>query len=312
MKSFITLLIFFLVILSGCSNRNDEITSEMWDEWTLHTNDGINLFIREFGNGDTIIVLHGGWGVEHSYLLDAFSNIADKYHFVFYDQRGSLRSPCSDTLISVAKHIDDVEQIRKELSIEKVVLIGHSMGGFLGMSYLEKYPENVRGLILIASPAAKSSVYDLTEGITKSALKRWERQEVLDTLSANGLELNNKNLTSKQRGLWHRITFSAINMHYIRNWRKMKGCFYFNQMANQMAGLTMPEVWDFTKIIEKVDIPITIICGNDDYLPLSWQKEWISSVPNMELKIIENAGHMVWIDQAEVFKTYILSALEKY
>src|SRR5687768_9685396 len=79
-------------------------------EWYLPTGDGCRLFVQEYGTGrDTVIVVHGGFGAEHSYLLDAFRGLEERFHFVFYDQRGSLRSPCPDSLISVAAHIRDVE-----------------------------------------------------------------------------------------------------------------------------------------------------------------------------------------------------------
>jgi len=306
-------LTFFLIILNSCDNRIDEMISqncifEMCDEWFLYTKDSTKLFVREFGVGDTIIVIHGGWGAEHSYLIDAFVNFADKYHFLFYDQRGSLRSPCADSLISFVKHIDDIEQIRNELGIKKIKLIGHSMGGFLAMSYFEKYPENVEKLVLIASPSAKSSIYDLTEGISESTLKRWKRQEVMDTLSANGLNKDKKSL--RESGLYHRITFAAINLYDIKNWRKVKGCFYYNETSGIMSGLTTPEEWDYCELVEKTNIPITFIYGDDDYITLSRNEEWMLPLCNVELKIIKNAGHLCWIDQPEIFKTYILSALE--
>ena len=78
---------------------------DLRDEWRLYTDDGTSLFVREFGQGDTVLVLHGGWGAEHSYLIDPFIKLANKYHFIFYDQRGSLRSQCPDSLISVDNHI---------------------------------------------------------------------------------------------------------------------------------------------------------------------------------------------------------------
>jgi len=44
---------------------------------------------------------------------------------------------------------------------------------------------------------------------------------------------------------------------------------------------------------------------------LNLHKAWTSTILNVELKIIKNAGHLSWIDEPEVFKNYILSALEK-
>ncbi|RAW02102.1 alpha/beta fold hydrolase [Pseudochryseolinea flava] len=71
---------------------------------------GPKLYVRTLGYGsDTVVLLHGGWGGEHHTLLDAVRGLEDKFLFVLYDQRGSLRSPFPDSLISFEHHIEDLE-----------------------------------------------------------------------------------------------------------------------------------------------------------------------------------------------------------
>ena len=64
-----------------------------------------------------------------------------------------------------------------------------------------------------------------------------------------------------------------------------------------------------SKIIEKSGLPVTFIQRDDDYIQLSWQKEGMT-IPNIKLKIIENAGHCLWLDRPQEFKKNILLALE--
>lgn len=310
-------LFLIVILLFVCSQNNNEQaktqkdnSENIYDEWRLKTEDKVSLFIREFGTGDTVLILHGGWGAEHSYLIEAFQNFSDKYHFVFYDQRGSLRSQCSDSLISVEAHIEDVERIRKSLGIEKAVIIGHSMGGFLGMSYLAKYPENVKGLILIASAPAVGSVKNLTNDIVDDALARWKRKEVIDTLKAYELDSEIKpEYTDLQRGLWHRITFAALNLHDVKNWRSVKGAFYHNGSSAAIAAETGPQEWDFTAVLNQSNFPIYLIHGDDDYLPLEFHEKWLKKVHNAKLNVIKNAGHLSWIDNPQQFNNYIQNAL---
>jgi proline-specific peptidase len=312
--SFIVIFLLICVFFLSCTidKKKDYRNFELWDEWFLYNKDGSELFVREFGDGDTVIILHGGWGAEHSYLITPFLELADKYHFVFYDQRGSLRSPCPDSLISVENHIEDIEQLRKELNLEKLLIIGHSMGTFLGMSYAEKYPDNVKGLVLIASVPAKGSAEAVMES-EKDVLKRWERQEVLDTLKVYGLKVEDwSTYNSKRSSTLHRITFAAINLHHVKNWRKEQSAFYYRQNAGMMAAMTHPENWDFTKILEKLQIPITVIQGDDDYISIKMNEEWVQEASNAELKVIKNAGHNCWIDNPEQFHTFISEALKKY
>ena len=320
MKHLTNILLFIILIACNSTDKKSEVQHEkpidkydLRDEWRLYTDDGTSLFVREFGRGDTVLVLHGGWGAEHSYLIDPFIKLANNYHFIFYDQRGSLRSQCPDSLISVDNHIKDVERIRKATGQDKLLIIGHSMGGFLGMSYMDKYPDRVNGLLLIASAPAKGNVENLTKNIQEPALKRWTRQEVIDTLEANGLDEEIQDYyTDKQRGTWHRITFAALNLHHIKNWRKVKSAFFHNGKSASIAATSGPHEWNFIEALQNANFPITAIHGDDDYLPLKYQKEWIPGVPSSELIVINNAGHLCWIDKPIKFEDEVRKALNKY
>jgi proline iminopeptidase len=317
MNRLLTIALFIFVF--SCKNEStknkdiDYTNHEYWDEWRLYTKDGTSLFVREFGTGDTVTILHGGWGAEHSYLIEAFAPFANKYHFIFYDQRGSLRSQCPDSLISIDNHVEDVERIRKATGQNKLLFIGHSMGGFLGMSYLKKYPDNVKGFILVSSAPAKGNIKQLTEDIQAPALRRWERPEVIDTLMANGLNVKDwSTYKGKRNGTTHRITFAALNMHHVKNWRKLQSAFYWNQSSAAIAATSGPQEWDFTENMKKTNFPIIVIHGDDDYLPITYQKAWTPSVTNAVLKTIKNAGHLCWIDQPAIFEQLLIDALKKY
>jgi hypothetical protein len=87
--------------------RQDE--AEQWYFWT---DDGVRHYAYEFGTaagpGDTVIVLHGGWGAEHAYLIDALVPLADRHRLVLYDPRGSLRSPAPDSTVRLERLVADL------------------------------------------------------------------------------------------------------------------------------------------------------------------------------------------------------------
>lgn len=95
--------------------------------------------------------MHGGFGADYSYMVDATEGLHDKFRFVFYDQRGSLRSPAKLEDVSIEKHIEDLETLRIQLGEEKINIFAHSMGTVLAMLYLEKYPDHVKRMILTGS-----------------------------------------------------------------------------------------------------------------------------------------------------------------
>ena len=110
------------------------------NQWYMNTTDAdgakLTHYIAEYGveskPGNTVIVLHGGWGAEHSYLVPAIKPLADEYRFVLYDQRGSLRSPAvPPAKITYDALVEDLDQLRQRLGLEKVTLKAHSMGNML-------------------------------------------------------------------------------------------------------------------------------------------------------------------------------------
>ncbi len=171
MKSQITALVLAVFLLS-VQNGNTQSKTQASSihtkplvpvkDWFLSTGDWQNdpqIYVCEFGSGaDTVVMLHGGWGGDYTGLLTAVANLGDQFHFIFYDQRGSLHSPFPDSLISFENHIEDLERLRKELRISKLNLVGHSMGAVLASAYATKYPAHIRRLVLLAPAGLKYPV----------------------------------------------------------------------------------------------------------------------------------------------------------
>ena len=128
------------------------------NQWYMSTTDAdgarLSHYVAEYGveatPGNTVIVLHGGWGAEHSYLVPVIKPLADQYRFVLYDQRGSLRSPATPPAkVTYANLIEDLDQLRQRLGLEKVTLMAHSMGNMLAYGYLRAHPDRGAGLVLV-------------------------------------------------------------------------------------------------------------------------------------------------------------------
>src|SRR5205809_649271 len=83
-----------LIIMSGCKPRSASSTSsypienENYSEWFLTSGNwgtDSKIYVRTIGSGpDTVVMLHGGWGGEHHYLIEATKGLRDKYCFILY------------------------------------------------------------------------------------------------------------------------------------------------------------------------------------------------------------------------------------
>ena len=154
MKQFFMCVVFLSlwiprVIQAGDAQLWPEI--EPYDSDFLKVSDIHRIYYEQCGNraGKPVFVLHGGPGGSSSPYMRRFFNPA-KFRIVLHDQRGAGKSTPfaeikeNNTLLLV----QDIEQLRKHLNIDKIILFGGSWGSTLALAYGQTYPEHVSAMIL--------------------------------------------------------------------------------------------------------------------------------------------------------------------
>jgi proline iminopeptidase len=298
------------------------------EEWWAEAPDGCSLYVAEYGKGNPIVFVHGGFGAEHSYLLDAVQGLEKMFHLVFYDQRGSLRSPanvyrtggsrpCPDSLITVNNHVEDLERLRVALGRDKLDLVAHSMGAYLALSYLERYPSRVGRLVLVAPyglrmPQDSVQRVDFQRRLQAAQQALFARAELAATLARE--HLDHPGLSGRERFDEWRIRFAAANLYHIERWRSLHGGMAFqNERAGMAASRSMPASWDFVDDLTARQSPTTIIMGDHDFADFgaTMYRQWLSKLPQVKLVVLKDAGHMVWMDQPKRFRRELLHALRE-
>jgi proline iminopeptidase len=277
------------------------------NEWWLRVAGGCNLYVHEVGRGPLIVVVHDGWGMEHSYLVDGFRRLANRYRFVFYDQRGSLRSPC-DSLVDVKGHVDDLEHLRVALHLDRILLVGHGMGAYLAIKYAVAHPGHIAGLSLLAPISARGADVKLP---TQAELHlRFARPDVVAEFRRVGLSTERSPTEPRARYLEHHIAKGAVYLYHVERWPDVNGTLFYNEKVSDAAGLP-PVTEDLTPELAALPIPIQVLFPADDYLPVALSTRWVRDVPNAELTIIPEAGHLLWIDQPKIFASQLTSYFDR-
>jgi proline iminopeptidase len=234
-------------------------------DWFLSTgrwDDDPQLYVREFGEGATpVIMLHGGWGAEHSGLVDAVKALGDRYRFIFYDQRGSLRSPSPDSLITFDRHIDDLERLRQELRLDKLTIVGHSMGAVLASAYASKYPNRVEQLILLSPAPLKNPIPEGDNAARHEGYQASQvflnRPEVAQELARYSLTRTDSPCLLERRRPKFRINFARRMLYDVRNWRLLTGGrALYKGHVDQLTSKTYPSSgWDSSRSSSAKPIP---------------------------------------------------------
>jgi proline iminopeptidase len=138
------------------SSGRDDVLSGGAKLITIQTPKGaFRVWTKRVGNNPAIkvLLLHGGPGATHEYF-EAFDSYFPKagIEYYYYDQLGSAYSdqPDEPTLWELPRFVDEVEQVRKALKLDKgnFYLYGQSWGGILALEYALKYQQNLKALVI--------------------------------------------------------------------------------------------------------------------------------------------------------------------
>ncbi len=110
----------------------------------------VELFFKETGQGVPVMLLHG-YPLDHSIWQPLIPLMKDEAHLIMPDLRGHGQSPVPDGVYSMHCMAEDVLTLMDRLGMQKVILAGHSMGGYVALQFAHAYPERLEALVLVAS-----------------------------------------------------------------------------------------------------------------------------------------------------------------
>lgn len=170
------------------------------------------------------------------------------------------------------------------------------------MRYAAAHPSRVRGLSLLASLPPRGADWQLP---TQAVLRqRFLRPRALAEFRRMGIDIWKSDTATRVRSLEHRIAKGAAYLHNPQLWPALAGTLFYNSAASTAAGLA-PANEDLTPALSRLSIPIQVLFPDDDYLPTAISTRWVRKVPNAHLTIIQNAGHVFWIDNPKSLERYL-------
>jgi proline iminopeptidase len=270
--------------------------------------EGARLYFRDVGEGPPLILLHGGPGFDHGYLLPDMDRLADGFRLLYYDQRGRGQStwsvPC--VAVSLQSELGDLETLRADLRLEQVALLGHSWGGLLAMEYALRHPERVSHLILLNTcPASYDDFQVFEQQLAARDSKDAERMHELESLPAyaeGDLET---------RAAYYRLYFGeTLRPPELRErliaqlqvgWTKESVL-----TARATASRLFPETvqmpgYNLLPQLTRLRVPTLILHGDYDFVPLTSAVHIAEAIPGARLVVLRDCGHFSYLERpAEV------------
>jgi proline iminopeptidase len=258
--------------------------------------------------------------------------LTDRYRFQYYDQRGCGKSSrpidrfassnyygnmqTLDRTLGIGAQIADMERIRQILGDEKIILIGHSFGGFLASLYAAEFPEHVKALILVA-PAEMLVMPPESGGLFAQVkpLLPEEMQNDYDAYLKRYLDYGSIFAKSETE----LATLNAEFARYYSVAANRKGFVIPSDTSTSASGGWMVHAMymslglrhDYRSALKSVNAPVLVIHGEKDLQPEEASRLYAEVFPRIEFRVIPNAGHFVFNDQPEAFARAVSEFLGK-
>jgi 3-oxoadipate enol-lactonase len=293
MKTFV---LFFSILFITASNLlpqeyNNDSTMKIDSDYI--NVDGGKLFYETAGEGENIVLLHDG-AVHREVWNAQFPVFAKTYRVARYDRRGYGKSLNPKAPYS---NIEDLNQLFIQLKIDKAVIMGISSGGGLAIDFTLKYPEKVSGLVLVGAVVSGYgyTTHMLTRGGRINSFTELiaEPQKLMEYLGKEDpYEVYAKNIKAKERFL-KLLKANPINV-------------------NQEKGKYLkPPDRPAANFLSEIKVPVLVLVGEYDIPDVHAHAGVIEyGIPNAKREIISNCGHLIPLEQPEVFNTSVLHFLK--
>ncbi len=273
---------------------------------------GTKLYVKIMGEGEPLLIVHGGPGLNHSYLMPHLNVLAKKYKLIFYDQRASGKSatPASDS-VSLSFFVNDMEAIRKEIGVEKINLLAHSWGAILAANYAITYNQHVQSIIF-CNPVPLSKEFD-TE-MKEAQLGKVTSEDSTDRamiIGSPGFKKGNADaykrllLLSFRNSFYEPAHFSKLNLDMPSNYREASKMLYTGLSADLAQ-------YNYYDQLKSLSFPVLILHGEADAIPLAASSKLQHSLPQSTLEVFSKSGHFTFIDEPKKFVKEVSGFLNEH
>ena len=238
------------------------------------------------GEGTAIVLLHGF--LENKKMWqDYIALFSENYRVITIDLLGHGESDCLGYVHSMEDNANVVHEVLEHLHIQRAIIVGHSMGGYVGLAFAELYPNEINKLVLLNSTSKEDSA---EKKLNRTRAIKAVKQNYVNFVSlaiANLFSENNRTRLAKEI---EKVKTEALKT-------PLQG------IVASLEGMKIRK--DRESLLKQNLFPVLLILGKKD--PVLNYNESISQVKNTTATLISfEDGHMSQIENKEELKKVLI------
>ena len=269
---------------------------------------GVKIYYRTFGTGIPVLIINGGPGLNSDGFVDLAKSLSSHNETIIYDQRGTGRSAMqkiNTSTITMQLMIDDMEYLRKQLRIERWIILGHSFGGMLASYYATIHPDRIISMILSSSGGID---LELLSYVSKNINAKLTPQQ-LDSSNYWSQKIANGDTSYLAR--WQRAKALANAYVYDKNYVPAiaERLTHSNLRINDLVWRDMQKInFNCASKLLTFTSPVLIIQGKQDIIEERTSQKANKILKNSRLVILDHCVHYGWLDTRDAY----LSEVKKF
>ncbi len=253
---------------------------------------GIALYDDGLHEGLPVIFIHG-FPFNHTLWEPQYQALSKTHRVISYDVRGHGQSETGDGQYTVELFVDDLIMIMDYLKIQRAVLCGLSMGGYIALRAVERHADRFDGLVLCDT---KSEADSNEAKIKRAATIRAVKKDGVESFAKEFVKtvLSEKSLTAKSQ-----------LVEFVLKLIRGNSTLGISGTLLALAGRT-----DTTGSLTKMALPALILVGEQDNLtPPSASEAMLKALPHATMHVIPEAAHLSNLENSAVFNERLLEFL---
>jgi 3-oxoadipate enol-lactonase len=263
-------------------------TKQKGYDLTIEVNN-FNLSYDDVGEGRIPIIFLHGFPFDKSMWKEQCEFLKTTYRLIACDIRGFGKSTDENTPLNMSLFADDLVQFMDKLEIDKAIICGLSMGGFITLNAAKRYPERFEALILCD-----------TQCIADTPEVKEKRIEAIAEIEKNGVTNFNEGFL---KSVFHEDSLQN-KKELVESLRSV--VFANSQHIITQGLLALASRTETCSILNKIRIPTLIICGREDKVTPLKQSEFLKEhIEYSIIQVIDKAGHVSNLEQPREFNEYV-------
>jgi pimeloyl-ACP methyl ester carboxylesterase len=249
--------------------------------------DKTRIHYKSYGKGREAIILIHGWSCNQDFWRDQIPDLMKRGRVIAIDLPGHGQSEKPELTYSMDLFARAIDAVLRHASVERVVLVGHSMGTPVARQFYRKYPQKTLGIVIV-----------------DGALRPFGDRKMMDTFIAS---LRGANY--KEAGSGMLAAMSGPNLTPEMQERIQTSYLNTPQhvLLSAMERMADDSIWGH----DKINVPVLAIMAKSPFYSADTEQFYHTIAPNLVFQMWEGVGHFLMMEKPKQFNDAVIAFLDK-